>query len=42
MSCSKDETNVITDSKNFISSVDLSSLPQIEAVNTVFYNLNNQ
>jgi len=42
LSCSKDETNVITDSKNFISSVDLSSLPQIEAVNTVFYNLNNQ
>lgn len=43
-SCSKDEIidDVISDSKNFISSVDLSSLPQIEAANTVFYNLNNQ
>lgn len=44
LSCSKDEinSNVIPDSKNFISSVDLSSLPQIEATNTVFYNLKNE
>ncbi len=41
-SCSKDETDVILNYKNFISSVDLSSLPQIEAVNKVFYNLKNQ
>ena len=42
LSCSKDENVVIDGSKSFISSVDLSSLPQIEAANTLFYNRNNQ
>ena len=46
MSCSKDKVSSdvmpIPDSTTFISSVDLSSLPQIESVNTVFYNSNNQ
>lgn len=44
MSCTKDKVNsdVIPDETTFISAVDLSTLPQIEATNTIFYNLNNQ
>jgi len=44
ISCAKDKVNndEVPDSNAFISSVDLSSLPEIEAANTIFYNLNNQ
>ncbi|NOQ91598.1 MAG: arabinogalactan endo-1,4-beta-galactosidase [Flavobacteriaceae bacterium] len=44
LSCSKEDSSnpIITNPKTFISSVDLSSLPQVEDANTVFYNLNNQ
>ncbi len=43
LSCSKEDSNtIIPNSETFISSVDLSSLPQIEEAGTIFYNLNNQ
>ena len=43
LSCSKDKVNsdVAPSTETFISAIDASSLPQIEANNTVFYNLNN-
>ncbi len=43
-SCSKQDSNnpIIPNMETFINSVDLSSLPQVEAANTVFYNVNNQ
>lgn len=44
VSCSREDINIPIEpsDEGFISSVDLSSLPQIESTNAVFYNLSGQ